>query len=287
MKTVIYYFSGTGNTEMAVNLLASELIKKCEGVDLIRMEEVLRGNRPLGAMDYDMVGFASPVYAYGTPRIVDDFIALLPPQRARKAFILRTAGGVAPINYNASKSMIRKLARKGYDVFYERILSLGSNWIAKFDDAVVRRLYRAAQEKAHLMGAELMEGEGRILRPTVGWVTLTGLIHFLGSMTFRLVGKDYRVDDSCDHCGRCQRNCPMGNIAESKGRLRFKYSCISCMRCIYSCPRNAIHLGFFSFFVVPGGYDVAKTLASPAKDDTLAGKKVPPFFPAYIENDRA
>jgi len=33
-----------------------------------------------------------------------------------KVFIFRTAGGVAPVNYNASKPVIRRLVRKGYDV---------------------------------------------------------------------------------------------------------------------------------------------------------------------------
>ena len=64
----------------------------------------------------------------------------------KKTFIIRTAGGVAPVNYNASKPIIRNLTRKGYEVEYERVFSIGSNWVVKFDDAVVKAAFRGHEK---------------------------------------------------------------------------------------------------------------------------------------------
>ena len=64
---------------------------------------------------YELIGFGSQVIGYGVPNLVKDFVHILPKGRQQKTFIFRTAGGVAPINYNASKSMIRALSRKGYN----------------------------------------------------------------------------------------------------------------------------------------------------------------------------
>ncbi|HWQ29393.1 MAG TPA: hypothetical protein VN549_00270 [Negativicutes bacterium] len=79
-------------------------------------------------MKNDLLGIGSQVIGYGVPVLVRDFIKALPDGNGKRTFIFRTAGGVAPINYNASKPIIGKLKRKGYEVFYERVFSISSNW---------------------------------------------------------------------------------------------------------------------------------------------------------------
>jgi ferredoxin len=285
MRCLIAYFSGTGTTETVVRMLKGELEKLGHEVILVRMEDTLKRNEPLSLAGYELLGLASPVLEYGTPRIVMDFVRRLPDAKAQRTFILRTAGGVAPQNYHASKSLIRKLRRKGYAVFHERLFSLGSNWIVKFSDSSVHRLHQAAIRKTGLMAKDLQEGKERFLATSIWTAALMGLISFLGSKSAWLVGKDLRVSSACTMCGLCARNCPRGNIEERGGRIRFGRSCVVCMRCVYSCPARAIGFKLFSFFAVPGGYDLPRILQDSQKEAPSEEGVVPPFLPAYVRDD--
>ena len=115
-SVVIYYFSGTGNTEIVANMVNEELSNYEYNVTIIRIEDILKNNLKIDLEKYEFVGIGCQVIGFGIPNIVRDFIPLLPKVKCKKVFIFRTAGGVAPINYNASKPMIRKLSKKGYEV---------------------------------------------------------------------------------------------------------------------------------------------------------------------------
>jgi ferredoxin len=245
----------------------------------------LKKKMPLELGKYDLVGIGSQVIGFAAPAIVSRFVRSLSKARGKKTFIFRTAGGVAPINYNASKPLMRALTRRGYDVFYERVFSISSNWISKFDDDVIVKLHEATGKKAGLMCDALVRGDRRILKTGFMQRALMECVMHVTPLFFRLVGKDYAVSDACTHCGLCVKNCPSCNIVEKKGGIKFKLSCNGCMRCVYSCPKNAIHLRKFASFAVPGGYNIRKILAQPSPCDEKAKKPAPRFFEAYLAND--
>ena len=124
---MIYYFSGTGNTEIVANMINQGLSNYQYNVTVIRIEDALKNNLKIDVEKYDLVGIGCQVIGFCAPNIVHDFISLLPKVKYKKVFIFRTAGGVAPINYNVSKPIIRKLSTKGYKVLHKRIFSIGSN----------------------------------------------------------------------------------------------------------------------------------------------------------------
>lgn len=286
MKSIgIFYFSGTGNTAVVANTVQEAFTQLGYTVDLLRIEDVLKKNLTLDLNQYDFVGIGSPVIGYGAPNLVLDFIGRLPRSEGQKVFIFRTAGGVAPINYNASKPMIRRLTRKGYDVVYERIFSISSNWIVRFEDAVIRELMTATHRKAALMCLEVIRGERRYLKTGLGQQILMDTAAFLSRWFFRLVGRDYRVSPSCSQCGLCVRNCPTGNIFNDNGKIKFRLSCASCLRCVYSCPQQAIQLQVFKFFTVAGGYNIKQILSQSAVANENPVGKVPRFFEEYVVND--
>jgi len=101
----------------------------------------------------------------------------------------------------------------------------------------------------------------------------------------RFIGLDMHATKECSHCGLCARSCPAGNITDRKGKIRFGLKCNSCMRCVYACPAGAIRYRFFSFFIVPGGYDIRKILKEGSADSDLSGAWKPPFLDEYLKND--
>jgi flavodoxin/ferredoxin len=286
MKSVmIYYFSGTGNTEIVANMIKEGFTNYQYNVSVIKIEDVLNKNLKIDLERYDLVGIGCQVIGFGVPNIVHDFINHLPKVLHKKVFIFRTAGGVAPINYNASKPMIRKLSRKGYEVFHERVFSISSNWIDKFDDIIIKQLYEATTKKVAIMCREVVNDERRILKTGIGLKVLMEGVMFITRWVFPLVGKDLRVNKACSHCGLCIRNCPTRNIYENNGKIKFKFSCNSCMRCVYSCPKSAINYRFFTSFPVSGGYNIEKILKQLSNESEIKSKKVPQFFNNYIGDD--
>jgi len=285
MKCDIAYFSGTGTTEVAVRMLKAGLESSGCETELTRIEDVLKGSEPMPAIDAELFGIASPVLEFGTPRIVNDFVRALPDGGGRRTFILRTAGGVGPQNYGASKSLIRALRRKGYDVFHERIFSIASNWIMKFGPSAVARLHESTLRKTTLMAGDLLAGRERFLEAPVGTRILMGTIAFLGTRSTWLMGKDLRASDECAMCGICVRGCPRGNIFEKKGKIAFGSRCLCCMRCVYSCPRKAIGFKLFSFFAVPGGYGIGQLIEESKAASPSTEGYTPPFLAAYVRDD--
>lgn len=286
MKSVVlFYFSGTGNTEIVAYMLGNEFEKQEYHVDVIRIEDVMKGTCSLVVDKYDLVGIGSQVIGFGIPYLVQKFIRMLPEETNKKVFIFRTAGGVAPINYNASKPIIRILSKKGCDVFYERIFSISGNWITRWDDAVIRQLYEATGKKTAVMCREVLAGQKRILKTGTGLKLLMEVIAFISTPFFRIVGKDIKISEACTSCGMCIRNCPSNNIYSKNGKIKFKASCNSCLRCVYSCPKNAISFRFLSFFPVKGGYNIKKILSQEINSSDMMKGTRPPFFKEYIEND--
>ena len=53
----------------------------------------------------------------------------------------------------------------------------------------------------------------------------------------------YLHNDRCVNCGKCERNCPQGAIAEINGYpVINKAKCMNCYRCIHHCPKLALSL---------------------------------------------
>lgn len=286
MKTIgIYYFSGTGNTKIAAEMFRDEFVKLGCSVDLINIEDALKDPAAIQPETYDIIGIGSQIIGFGTPITVKRFIKLLPRVRAAKTFIFRTAGGVAPINYNASKPFIRKLSRKGYGVFHERVFSIASNWVTGFDANVIKQLYEATNKKIALMCGKILTGEKRMLSTGI-WLRLwMELAMPVFSWMLRFAGKDMAISKACTGCGLCIRKCPAGNIYNKNGKIKFKLSCNSCLRCVYSCPRNAMGFRLLKFFPLPGGYNIQSLLNHPDITYTAANKTVPPFFEKYLCNE--
>jgi ferredoxin/flavodoxin len=284
-KLGIYYFSGTGNTKITANLVKQSFITLGWNVDLVRIEDVNKGITKLNIEQYDLIGIGSQVIGYGIPGVVRIFAKGLPAVLDRKkVFIFRTAGGVAPMNYNASKGLIRILRRKHYDVCYEQLFSIGSNWIIKFDDVIMKQLYQATKQKITLMCEAINHRERHFYRTGIVLRIKMDIIAALSARIFPFLGKDAIIDNSCRQCGLCTTSCPADNITITKGKIKFRNSCSACLRCVYSCPEQAIHFRLLHFVTIPDGYNVTRSLSEEGNPSETPNGKIPPFFNSYVEN---
>jgi flavodoxin/ferredoxin len=279
----LFTFSGTGNTQVVAELLAKAFEQNGAHVETVRIEHVLQDKARFEPEAYDLVGIGHPIHGFDMPRIVYDFIDALPQVEGKRTFIFKTAGDFISVNNGASKTAIKRLRRKGYDVFYDRIICMPANWAMKYDDAFSKRLCYTAIAKAEHMAGEILAGQERDLKinPVLRWGTR--LLSWGEDRGARRFGKNLTVTDACIDCDACIDNCPTNNIRRQNGRIAFGNDCVWCMRCIYACPQQAIAPRFAKFCVLEDGYDIQAIIDAPNVEGDLITEETKGFFKHFFK----
>ena len=282
----LFYFSGTGNTKLVTSIIAEEFVRLGWKTSIYNIENINSKDELPDMESFDLIGIGAQVIGYTTPRRMNQFIRILPDsKKSGRVFIFRTCGGVAKNNYAASHSMIQMLRKKKYNVFYERLFSIGSNWVYKFDDEIMQQLYVATARKIKLMCAELVEGKERFYETSAGIRLIYNAIACLSKLLLPFMGKNMKISESCTKCEHCIKNCPGNNISILKGKIHFASNCSACLRCVYDCPKQAINFRLFKFMKLKEGYNLKKSLSSKTECDKEKIKNFPPFFERYISDD--
>lgn len=271
-SVVIFYFSGTGNTKRVLHLLTRELGRSDVKVELISIEDQLKKDFIFPDQDkYDLIGISYPIYGFGTPAIVERFISRFDKGIGKPLFILKTGADYISINDNASTNLIGVLEELGYNVFYDRIIVMPSNWIVKYADALAKQLDDCAEKKVIHMCDDLFNLRRRRYK-TGGFIKLLslGIAHLEKNYGSGQFGSSLMSSGSCNLCGICVRNCPVGNIDFLDKGVKFGSECIWCMRCVYNCPMKAIKSRGLNFCIIKEGYDIEKIL----KDDSIGREYV-------------
>lgn len=283
----LYTFSGTGNTQVVAELLAKAFEQHGAQAEIVRIEHVLQGKARFEPEAYDLIGIGHPIHGFDAPRILYDFIDMLPPVENKRTFIFKSAGDFISVNNGASKTAIKQLKRKGYGVFYDRIICMPTNWAMRYDDTFSKQLCHTAIAKAEHMAGEILAGRSRDLKinPFLRW--MMRLISRGEDRGARRFGHGLVVTDACTNCNQCIDNCPTNNIRRENGRIRFRNECVWCMRCIYACPQQAIVPRFAKFCVLKDGYDIRAIIANAdLESDFVTGKTRGYYrhFLKYIRN---
>ncbi|MDE7346653.1 MAG: EFR1 family ferrodoxin [Muribaculaceae bacterium] len=244
---MIYYFSGTRNSRYAAMRLGS-----LTGEDVRFIPQVDPYLESPDAQADRSIGFVFPVYAWGVPPIVLDFIRRLPEsmiedirKRQLPVWCVATCGDETGM----AVDMLRKaLGSRG--------VSLAGAW-----SLIMPNVYVLLPG----FGTDSHEIETRKLHDSIGrlesiaervnsgrweedvhlgpWPGLkTALVYPL----FRKWGvntRKWHYTEACIGCGKCSMACPVGNIAMIDGRPKWGSDCTSCCACYHVCPTRAAQYG--------------------------------------------
>ncbi len=254
MKTLLCYFSGTGNTKKVVDKFA-ELYKEGE-IDVVKIEN---NDLDMSLEGYDALGIAYPIHAFNAPSIVVDFVKKIQKQKVKKQlFIIKTSGEPLALNNISSYKICKLLKKRNFLLTNEYHLIMPYNIIFRHTDEMAYNMWQTAQGMMPVIHHEITTGKKAKLKYIfmghfLAWVFR---IEFWGG---RFNGKKYKVNSKCIHCGKCARMCPVGNITiDENGKFHFGDKCIMCMRCSFHCPTNAIKIGLFEKWKVWGAYHFEK-----------------------------
>ncbi|MBN2793953.1 MAG: EFR1 family ferrodoxin [Clostridia bacterium] len=247
----IVYFSGTGGTEYAAQLLR----EKCSLETMAVKVSKLYQNNHVEINPEETLMIMYPVYAADAPRAIYSFINSLPKGHNEVVIIPVSGGGNVSPNTACSSQVKSKLKRKGYRVQKEYHLVMPSNFIMATEDRFALELIHVLPNKCHMIAKEILNETIRLKKP----LKRDHVIRVLCSLEkqgAKVFGKTMKVMDPCTGCGLCEKICPKSNIKLIEGKPQFSWSCELCMGCIYACPVQAIKPRMMKSFVLKEGYDL-------------------------------
>ena len=238
MKTVIYYFTGTGNSLAAAKKIAAAL-KDCELVPIASLKDTAGRIVPAA----DRVGIVCPVYDAGIPVIVKEFAERLDIGAVPYVFGIITFGGMGISALHQLNSILLQGSRKKLDAAFA--VKMPGNFppvgVPPVGDKKEEILRKA---DAELAAIAVTIQKGQTVPP--GFSPLTSLMRLLLYPPFaknvHTMDKSFSVEGTCTACGTCAKVCPVGNITLEKERPAWHHQCELCCACLHFCPVEAIQI---------------------------------------------
>ncbi len=236
-RTVIYYYSGTGNSLSVARQVAGHL----GHTDLISIYR-LRDDAKVPE-EYDRVGICAPTCFIQAPRIVREVCEKLEILRSQKVFILATCG--------ASDGFLRidlkkTLAPKTDHPIQTFLVPMPPNHIVGFDpfpDEKVRGYLDGERERTPKISEEIRTDAPPEVIQAPDREKLTQSSRSFNSGLG--VDRDSTVCEfyasaACTKCGTCVKLCKNKNITLTEDGVVWGQDCQQCMACIQWCPNEAV-----------------------------------------------
>jgi ferredoxin len=240
MKTIIYYFTGTGNSLAAAKKIAA-VLGDCELVPVASLQKIKGDIVPQA----ERVGIICPVYFTGLPLMVAGCAGRLDLSHSRYTFSVVTFGGSGGSSALWQlDSILKKRQHRGLDAGF--MVKMPGNYILMYGSPAGKKrekvLAMADKQIADIAGA-VSRSELRKLPSSF----LARLVHSLMYPRFasHVHGDDrkFMASESCTSCGTCAAICPAENIELVDGKPVWKHHCELCCGCIHLCPAGAIQAG--------------------------------------------
>lgn len=243
-STIIYYFTGTGNSLF----VARQLQKALGDAQLIPMAALLNGG--MITPEAERVGLVFPIYQTAMPIPVRQLLDRIQLYKVPYLFALATRIGTSHSAFSRADKLLKPQGRK-LDLWEN--LNMPAN-DPKFKYQVptaeqIEGLEQTACQEIGLLAGKISRQE--VWRPKDQGATLsipgTTLLEPLVTATWKRPVKLY-TDEKCNGCGLCQEVCPSGRITMNSGRPRWtsEIPCWQCSACLNYCPVQSVQLKGFT-----------------------------------------
>ncbi|AKG34106.1 EFR1 family ferrodoxin [Paenibacillus durus] len=241
---MIFYFSGTGNS-----LYAAKSIALHNNEELVSISAAVNtGNEcfEYSLKDKERIGFVFPIYAWGPPKMVLEFIGKLKLNHYRDNYIFSVATCGGNIG-NTMKVMDRYLKKKGMHLNGQFSIKMPNNYILMGDvdsEKVEKEKRFAADETLKRINPTIEQrtsGEFGLDKGLLAWL-LTGFVNPMFNKNAMNTVK-FHVNDHCTGCGICEKVCNCNTIHLVNKKPQWGKRCAQCLACIHYCPSKAIQYG--------------------------------------------
>jgi flavodoxin/NAD-dependent dihydropyrimidine dehydrogenase PreA subunit len=251
MKTIIVYYSQTGNTKKIAYAVHSGMNRTGEQCEITRLKDV----DPQRLTDYDLIGLGSPVVHEREYPHVAKFISSMKSVDGKHAFAFSTHGAT-PGNYFAR--VVPALIQRGLTV-------IGWNdWFGSAYHPLIPKPYFTDGhpdwidlKEAEEFGREMVERSRRIYQRETSLIPVLPQGAAYDERYFPVAGAsesfkklvsrtEFRVTEKCNYprCTYCMDNCPTHAIDMSTSPPTFDRNCDLCWLCEQTCPNAAIEIDY-------------------------------------------
>jgi len=234
MDTVIYYFTGTGNSLYTARKISDYIHNsKLEPIAQIFEQKEIKS-------DTKKVGFVFPLYYWGLPKIVEKFIKKINLDSAGYIFYISTSGGESS-NDCVSGKIKNILSKKGKKLNGGFRIVMPGNYIKIYDldsqDLQKKKLanslirIKSIADKINNMQERVKKDKNK---------TFATLVNNYWQANVNKSDKNFFLDESCNSCRICEKICPVKNITLINGKPVWSHKCEECLACIHFCPNGSI-----------------------------------------------
>jgi ferredoxin len=228
-ETIIYWFSGTGNSLYAAKHLADEL----GDTSLVQITE----EPPIGKVGGkgEKIGFVFPSYYLHVPRAVKAFVDKLEIKQGTYIFSIVTMGA---IGHGSIVALDRILKNKALRLNYGKGLKMPDNYILLYNPHASNesgKLLDKCDKSVKRFAADIKAEKQSVTRLPITLKTMYKNVESLDTK--------FTVKDNCNSCGICEKKCPVSNIKFENDKPVWLHHCEHCVACISWCPVHAIEYG--------------------------------------------
>lgn len=239
MKITLFYFSGTGNSL----IVAKELKKELKNCELVPIAKKIKNDNYTS--NSEKVGFVFPLYYYGLPKIVMDFLNRIEIDNSNYTFAIVTRAGDADgVPLIQLEKVLREKSKNlsaGYFIQMPDNFILNSVPITEdqakilYEKAIVEIKKIAKDIENSIKNLDLEINEEKLNRIERGNLRFHKNVNKGDTAFF--------ADENCNSCGICEDICPVDNIILFEGKPQWQHKCEQCLACINYCPTQSIQFG--------------------------------------------
>ena len=237
---MIFYFSATGNGEY----IANKISKVANDNTVSITQAILNRDFTYEIAKDENIGFVIPVYFFGIPTVVLDFIEKVKLTAGGNNYVysvLNCGGSTA----NAGKMLEKALKKKNIAVDALFAVRMVDNYIPMFeiaDEAKANEILSKAEPFIDKIIEQIANKDKGDFNSIKGPAYMTKVLYPLYKLNAKT--KKFYADNNCIACGKCAKECVCEAIEMTNGKPQWvKKECTQCLHCIHSCPVKAIQFG--------------------------------------------
>lgn len=232
---MIFYFSGTGNSQLAAKQIAA-----ATGDEIFSINQSLKAGAVETLHSEKPFVFVVPTYAWRIPRVVDQWILKTTFSGSQDAYFVLTCGDSCG---NAAAYVGPLCEEKGFRFRGLAPVIMPENYLAMFptpEKAEGQAILERVKPQIDTLAAQIRDGKPF----SQAKVSLLGRLKSgpVNPLFYRFTVGDrgFTASSACTACGLCARRCPLNNITLEGKQPQWHGNCTHCMACIGGCPTEAI-----------------------------------------------
>lgn len=240
---MIFYFSGTGNSEWV-----AETIAAAQGDFTKSIAEAMRERDfCFNPAKDEAIGFVFPVHSWGVPCTVLKFISqlVIPEAKERYTFFVATCGDDIGMTSHIFRKAVKKIGLHcdcGFSVQMPNTYILMQGF-----DVDPQKLQQTKLATAENRLEEINECIKS--RKKGVFNCRKGVFPIFKSYVIRplfnrgMKDKPFHTEGWCSQCKVCVHSCPVSNIRLKGDGPVWQGHCVQCLACIHKCPLRVIQYG--------------------------------------------